>query len=453
VADPDPSATPEAPPASSPPPAAANTTTQTITQVQVSTCVSHCSGDTQVQQASQDNTTVQAVGPPVRSDGGTGLAPGPPAHHRSSTTNGGGSTGDGSTPSPAPQPGVTQVQVGCVEHCYGKTTLDHSGLTLAQIEQLLGQLQAPSPPTATAAAGGEQNGTQQSAAQSESGQGNQSQLATQRNATVQVAPAQGGDGDGAAPATDAAPVAVNQTAQGVVQLQVGCIFYCSGTQQTQAAEQSTTTVQSVNGGGAAVANTVSRGVWQVQVGCVAWCYNAVETQTAGASDSTEVAVAPPPGSPAETSGDVAPPSGPAPGRAQSPTVPGGGRSRPSGGAPLEVPGAGVARGPHHPLPRAQRVSVVAVSVSALAQVGGGEAVTSVVTSRTVHTEVARRAGHGGGLRRAAAPAQPAPSAIAGPAAVAATSTALPTLDLALILAGVLALVVMGFATRRWSEVG
>jgi hypothetical protein len=96
---------------------------------------------------------------------------------------------------------------------------------------------------------------------------------------------------------------------------------------------------------------------------------------------------------------------------------------------------------------------VAVSVSALAQVGGGEAVTSVVTSRTVHTEGARRAGHGGGLRRAAAPAQPAPPAIAGPAAVAATSTALPTLDLALILAGVLALVVMGFATRRWSEVG
>ena len=426
--------------------------------------MSHCSGDTQVQQASQDNTTVQAVGPPVPSDGGSGLAPGPPAHHRSSTANGGGSaanrggtSGDGSTLSAAPQPGVTQVQVGCVEHCYGKTTLDHSGLTLAQIEQLLGQLQAPSPPIATPAAGGEQNGTQQSAAQSETGQGNQSQVATQSNATVQVAPAQGGDGDGAAPATDAAPVAVNQTAQGVVQLQVGCIFYCSGTQQTQAAQQSTTTVQSVNSGGAGAANTVSQGVWQVQVGCVAWCYNAVETQTAGASDSTEVAVAPPPGSPAQASGDAAPPSGPAPGPgpAQSPTVPGGARSRPSGGAPLEVPGSGVGGGSHDPPSDARRVTAeaVSVSVSALAQVGGGEALASVATSRTVQTEVPRRLRHGGGLRGVAAPAQPAPPAIAGPGAIAATSTALPTLDLTLALAGVLVLVAIGFAARSWSEVG
>ena len=425
--------------------------------------MSHCSGGTQVQQASQDNTTVQAVGPPVPTDGGSGLAPGPPAHHRSSTANGGGSapnrggtSGDGSTLSAAPQPGVTQVQVGCVEHCYGKTTLDHSGLTLAQIEQLLGQLQAPSPPIATQAAGGEQNGTQQSAAQSETGRGNQSQVATQSNATVQVAPAQGGDGDGAAPATDAPPVAVNQTAQGVVQLQVGCIFYCSGTQQTQAAQQSTTTVQSVNSGGAGAANTVSRGVWQVQVGCVAWCYNAVETQTAGASDSTEVAVAPPPGSPAQASGDAAPPSWPAPEQAQSPTVPGDARSAPSGGAPLEVPGAGVGGGSHDPPSDARRVTAgavsVSVSVSALAQVGGGEALASVATSRTVQTEVARQFRHGG-LRGAAAPAQPAPPVIAGPGAIAATSTALPTLDLTLALAGVLVLLAIGFAARSWSEVG
>jgi hypothetical protein len=424
--------------------------------------VSHCSGDTQVQQASQDNTTVQAVGPPVPSDGGSGLAPGPPAHHRSSTANGGGSAGnrggtngDGSTLSAAPQPGVTQVQVGCVEHCYGHTTLDHSGLTLAQIEQLLGQLQAPSPPIATPVAGGEQNGTQQSAAQSETGQGNQSQVATQSNATVQVAPAQGGDGDGAAPATDAAPVAVNQTAQGVVQLQVGCIFYCSGTQQTQAAQQSTTTAQSVSSGGAGAANTVSRGVWQVQVGCVAWCYNAVETQTAGASDSTEVAVAPPPGAPAQASGDAAPPSGPGPEQAQSPTVPGSARSRPSGGAPLEVPGAGVGRGSDDPPsdPRRVTAEAVSVSVSALAQVGGGEALASVATSRTVRTEVPRRLSHGGGLQGAAAPAQPAPPPIAEPGAIAATSTALPTLDLTLALAGVLVLVAIGFAARSWSEVG
>ena len=180
--------------------------------------------------------------------------------------------------------------MGCIEHCHGKTTLDTSGLTLAQIEQLLGELQVPSPPEATAAPGSEQNTTQQTSAQSENGDGNQSQIASQTNGTVQVvatpagAPADGGAG----------PAAVNQTAQGIVQLQVGCIFYCSGTQQTQQAQQSNATVQSVDSSGAGAANTVSRVVWQVQVGCVAWCDDAVESQTATGADSSVAAVVPPP---------------------------------------------------------------------------------------------------------------------------------------------------------------
>jgi hypothetical protein len=215
---------------------------------------------------------VQAVAAPVPRDGGAAVGSPPPTTTRRSS-------------------GVTQVQVGCLEHCYGATTLDTSGLTLAQIEQLLGELHVPAPPTATAAPGGEQHATQQTAVQSETGDGHQSESASQHNGTIQVvvtpagAPADAG--------TPTGPEAVNQTAQGIVQLQVGCIFYCSGTRQAQEARQSNATVQSVDGPGAGTVNTVSRVIWQVQVGCVVWCDDAVETQTAAGTDSTIVTVAAP----------------------------------------------------------------------------------------------------------------------------------------------------------------
>jgi hypothetical protein len=421
--------TPTPTPAASPAPAASNTTTQTITQVQVSTCVSHCDGGSQVQQASQGNTTVQAVGPPVPNDGGAAIVE-PPASRTSTSTH-------SVAPTPPP-PGVTQVQVGCLEHCYGTTTLDSSGLTLAQIEQLLGQLQVPSPPDTTAR-GGEQNTTQQTAAQSENGDGNQSQIASQANGTVQVvvtgvgAPADGGAG----------PAAVNQTAQGIAQLQVGCIFYCSGTQQTQQAQQSNATLQAVDSSGAGAANTVSGVIWQVQIGCVAWCYDAAETQTATGGDSSVVSVAPPPvAAPPAVVPPVAPPpahgSGPAPS-----TRP---RTRGSGGAPLRVLGAELRvglSGGTRPVLGAERVTAVSVS----AEAGNGAAFVSVAASQTVQSD---RASHPARriTRRQSAPrpAQAAPLTIAGagPAAVAGTSPARPNLDLALALG----LAALGFAVWR-----
>ena len=397
---------------------------------------------------------MQAVGPPVPSDGGGGVVPTRPEQSRRSTTR-------NPSPPPAssrpghPVPGVTQVQVGCVEHCHGTTTLDHSGLTLAQIEQLLGRLQPPSPPAATAptgapaASGGDQNVTQQAAAESQTGDGSQSQIARQTNGTVQVVGqtdgiAQVAAGPGGAPAgtgPGAAPAAaVNQTAQGVVQLQVGCIFYCSGTRQIQQAQQSNTTVQSVNSAGAGAANTVSRVAWQVQVGCVAWCDNAVETQTAGTSDSTIVTVAPPP---APSVPVVVAPDVPAPAPGQSPSPAPGVGTRDSGGAPIQVPGVGRAAGPgdaEHPMGGGGRVT--ATSVSVLEQVGSGAALVSVAASRAVET----RAADGGRPqgRRGARPSRHAARptlAVPGPSVVAASSAAQPTLELAIALA--LALAALG----------
>ncbi len=431
------------PPTDSPAPAASNTTTQTITQVQVSTCVSHCDGGSQVQQASQGNATVQAVGPPTPRDGGSPVAVMPRPTTRTST----------STPSRPHRPssGVTQVQVGCLEHCYGTTTLDTSGLTLAQIEQLLRELQVPSPPAATPAPGDEQNTTQQTAAQSENADGHQSQAASQNNRTIQAvvtttsAPADGGTGAGA----------VNQTAQGVVQLQVGCIFYCSGTQQTQRAVQSTATVQSVDRSGAGAANAVSRVVWQVQVGCLAWCYDASETQMATGSDSTVVAVAPPPAATAPVVMAPVPPAPPAPatGRSAAPR-PGVGRTRDSGGAPVRVVGAGFGAGlidTTRPALGASQVSTVSVS----AEAGHGASLASVAVSQTVQTELTRRASVRAHRvdRHHRAPRPPGTARLrtarsGGTSVMTRSSTAQPDL----LLTALLVLAALGFGVWRRREV-
>jgi hypothetical protein len=396
---------------------------------------------------------VQAVGPPVPNDGGAAIGQPPITASHTSTS------AHSSSPSPPPS-GVTEVQVGCLEHCYGKTTLDTSGLTLAQIEQLLGELQVPSPPEATAAPGNEQNTTQQTAAQSENGDGHQSQVASQNNGTVQVvvapagAPADGGTG----------PAAVNQTAQGIVQLQVGCIFYCSGTQQTQQAQQSNATVQSVDSSGAGAANTVSTVIWQVQVGCVAWCHDAVETQTATGADSSVAAVVPPPVAVAPVA--VAPVAGapvagapvaapmPAPVQGTSPLPPSNGaHTRDSGGAPVRVPGAGLAlgvSGTERPVLGASHATAESVSVKR----GKGAALVSVAATTIVQTEVIHRASHRARRitrhRGATRPAHAAPltSTGAGPAAVARTSLAVPDLELAVALI----LAAAGFGVWRWRGV-
>jgi hypothetical protein len=314
-----------------------------------------------------------------------------------------------------------------VEHCHGTTTRDHSGLTLAQIEQLLDQIQAPSPPAATAVPGDVQNVTQQAAAQSQSG-GSQSQVARQSNGTVQAVAAPAGPTDTLPAAPPAA--AVNQTAQGVVQLQVGCIFYCSGTRQTQQAQQSTTTVQSVSSGGAGAANTVARVVWQVQVGCVEWCDNTVETQSAGASDSTVVAVAPPPVSAAPAGpGEGAPP-------ASTPTPSTAVRRGPSGGAAVRVPVvAGVAGG------ESPTRAIFITTLERSRRPAGGFRVKS-----TVRHGVARHGRRPVPRRTASRALRAAPPVIVAPSAVTASSTGQPTLELAVVLT--LALAALGLTGLR-----
>src|SRR5207248_1447658 len=84
--------------------------------------------------------------------------------------------------------------------------------------------------------------------------------------------------------------AINKTAQTIVQVQVGCLFYCSDTQQTQQATQSTTAVSLLSQGAsaatapaAAVVGIVDQLVWQLQIGCLAWCSNTTQQQSASQS--------------------------------------------------------------------------------------------------------------------------------------------------------------------------
>ena len=115
-------------------------------------------------------------------------------------------------------------------------------------------------------------------------------MAPQSNTTVPVAVGPSGAGaeaDGVA--------AVNQTAQGIWQLQDRLPVRLRGHPAAAAGDAvQHETLQALGGAGGADAtgpsavDTVIRIVWQLQIGCLFWCYDAVEGQTASGTDSTVV---------------------------------------------------------------------------------------------------------------------------------------------------------------------
>ncbi len=136
--------------------------------------------------------------------------------------------------------------------------------------------------------------------------GPQTQSATQINSTIQiVASSLLSDLGAAGGAGSSAAEALNQTLQGIWQLQIGCVFDCFLTQQTQQAEQSNMTIYVQPDPPAtttSTANTTMSLIWQLQVGCLFWCYDAVEVQTATSSSTTLVVVPVPPTPPVGSGG-------------------------------------------------------------------------------------------------------------------------------------------------------
>jgi hypothetical protein len=349
-----PSAPVVAPPADSA--GQSNSSAQSIWQVQVAGCLSGCDGTAQVQDAGQQNVTLQ----PNPST--------PP-------------TGTGSITS-----AITQLQIGCQQFCFDGTSTITSppsaepdsgmlaGLTALQqllsnptvLQQLLsgpdGLQQLLSGPgglsqllsallpaeqilsgTDPMTAGGgdlvpgaDQNVVDQASYQAQtggSGTGGQTQIALQVNTTVQGDPALWAAATGSATALGAAGSSVDQSLQGIWQLQVGCIFYCTATQQVQQASESDTLIVATSGdpgSAVAVVNTAVMRIWQIQIGCLFWCYATVQLQSA----STDASVLTVP---------VTVPAGggsgsPSPGGSSSAGAPGsGGGDSPSGSGDVASP--------------------------------------------------------------------------------------------------------------------
>ena len=246
-------------------------TNQTIVQVQVSGCLTHCQGTSQTQSAQQQNVTVQGGPPATPPDTPTGQP----------------------TTSPQPQgsANATQIQVGCVHDCSGTSV----GTTVPPISpgtvsQLLAALGSQGVLDQPAGVPGADSGVQQTSQQMQQGGDDQSQAASQWSGVVQGLVSQ---------AVDQTVQAISQTTQTIVQVQIGCLFYCTDTHQTQQASQSNTAVQVVAQGVAeatapvttAVA-IVNQFVWQLQIGCLAWCSDTTQEQSA--SQSNQVVVTTPP---------------------------------------------------------------------------------------------------------------------------------------------------------------
>ena len=199
------------------------------------------------------------------------------------------------------------------------STLDPQ-LTEEDVDQLLGELEAFNPPALNPAQALNENVVDQTAGQYQDGQsgddgleptGPQTQSATQINTTIQILASSLLSNVGAAGgAGSSAAEALNQTLQGIWQLQIGCLFDCFLTQQTQQAEQSNTTIYVVPDAPAtttSTANTTIGLIWQLQVGCLFWCYDAVEVQTATNSNTTLVVVPVAPAPSVDSGGTGQPP--------------------------------------------------------------------------------------------------------------------------------------------------
>ena len=212
---------------------------------------------------------------------------------------------------------ITQIQIGCVAQCFDVSSSNPT--TLATAQQLLAELDSllepPDPPSATPAPGTEQSVTSQTSCQEQEGQPSslvQVQSASESSTTVQLV-------EEALPSLlessfgDSSPnvLATSQTVQSTWQLQIGCLLDCVGSSQTQDADESSTTIESVTGqsagSGGGLEATVTQVIWQVQIGCLVWCYGSTQIQQESTQNTVVLISAP---APDHSTPDPAPVSGP-----------------------------------------------------------------------------------------------------------------------------------------------
>jgi hypothetical protein len=267
-------------------------TAQGIWQIQISSCTSHCRGVSQVQTAKQRNRTVQTLGRSrhltgterkLRKDDRGKTNTGPAATTKTRLTESG-------------KPDLTQIQLGCISHCFGTTTSTRQlppGAHPPTMQELFDTI-ARAMPSLQDVPAAEQNTVVQTSHQWQYGNAlgrGQTQTASQLSSTAQshdvllTGAARAGLGDHV-------PELVNQTEQGIWQLQIGCLAFCSETRQVQHSEQSNTTLRSTGTERdsssyppTSSVNVTTQTVWQVQVGCMMWCFETEQQQTASSENA------------------------------------------------------------------------------------------------------------------------------------------------------------------------
>jgi hypothetical protein len=371
-------------------PAESNATSQSIWQVQVSGCTANCVGINQTQLAAQQNATVQVL------DGAGQLTP------TSGPASSAGASGSTSS--------ITQIQAGCIWQCLGTTTTGGAIPQVVQqaVAQVLSVVLATAglPPQQSVPATA-QNVVDQTSYQWQLSQGpsaTQAQSASQIDSTVQNATSSVSATLHAAlgaPSSSAGEV-VNQTDQGIWQVQIGCLIFCAQTEQYQQADQSNTTIQVLQSAlgvatqtATAAINSTTQIIWQLQIGCLMWCLDTAEQQFASSTETTLVAIISPtptgansppgPTSSGGASSDTASPGTPPPGTASSDPASGAGGTAPRPAPPPAGPPPVTSEpAPSHGTPTRPSSTMTLSSIpftTGVAQRGTGSA-TPLVTSLT-----------------------------------------------------------------------
>ena len=357
-----------------PTPLESSTTTQTVSQVQISSCLSHCQNIGQVQVSVQESVTVQVAGTAAQSATGLETQPSPSAFSQVTSS-------------------VTQIQIGCIFECFGTTTTDSS--TAALTQQFLSDLTSLQPacesPTTQATLATLESVIDQVACQVQAAgtTATQTEVASQSATTVQVT-------DSAPASQLTVPQSIAEAQQGTWQLQIGCVFYCADTQQVQQAQQSITIIHvqtGLPGSGPGEVDVIDQIIRQVQVGCIAWCYDATQVQVVGGQSTVIVDESPAPASPPSPQ---PPPSSTPPTPAAGPPPPAEQSGPAAGPSTATAPGAPPAAGP----PPATSSSTWRVLLrSSIAPAGGSVATLSTpvapvapVSETTVMTVSTSRAG-------------------------------------------------------------
>jgi hypothetical protein len=183
--------------------------------------------------------------------------------------------------------GVTQIQLGCLAHCYGTTATVGAAVAPKRVtdaQRILGVLTDRGISIADHLPARARALVRQSSLQWQQGDAStvaQSQRAAQTHAAVLQA---------------AVTAATTETSQAIVQLQIGCLMFCVRTQQYQWADQSTLVVGVARRGARARMPSLagaSQAIWQLQIGCLLWCYDATQQQHAGRDTETALVILPP----------------------------------------------------------------------------------------------------------------------------------------------------------------